>query len=83
MINEKSLNNSEELKKRIGEKIRMLRESKGLKNYEKFAIENDMSRSHYWNIEKGKVNLTIKTLSKILDALDVKIEDFFSELNQD
>jgi transcriptional regulator with XRE-family HTH domain len=42
-----------------------------------------MSRSHYWNIEKGKVNLTIKTLSKILNALDVKVEDFFKELNED
>jgi transcriptional regulator with XRE-family HTH domain len=83
MLEKIPLNNSEELIIKIGAKIQLIRESKGLKNYEKFAIVNDMSRSHYWNIEKGKVNLTIKTLSKILDALDVKIEDFFKELSED
>jgi transcriptional regulator with XRE-family HTH domain len=75
--------NSEELIFKIGAKIQELRELKGVNNYEKFAIANDMSRPHYWNIEKGKVNLTIKTLSKILNALAVKIEDFLKALSED
>ena len=70
-----------ELQKRIGKKLRSIREAKGIKNYEKFAIQKEFSRSHYWNIENGDVNLTLKTLVRILNSLDVKVEDFFRELN--
>ncbi len=70
-----------ELQRKIGAKIRELRESKGIKNYEKFAIQNNFSRSHYWNIEQGEVNLTLKTLSRILNSLDIKVEDFFSQID--
>ena len=68
------------LQKKIGAKIRELRESKGIKNYEKFAIQNNFSRSHYWNIEQGEVNLTIKTLVRILNSLDVELTEFFKGL---
>lgn len=81
MVAKHVLNNTEEIQKKIGEKIRLLRESSGKKNYEKFAVENDMSRSHYWNIEQGKVNITIKTLSKILNALNTEMGTFFKELD--
>lgn len=69
-----------ESQKKIGAKIRELRESKGIKNYEKFAIQNNFSRSHYWNIEQGEVNLTIKTLVRILNSLEVRMDEFFKEL---
>ncbi|WP_436517625.1 helix-turn-helix domain-containing protein [Ekhidna sp. To15] len=80
MGTENSPNNIESLQKQIGIKIRSIRESKGIKNYEKFAIQIGFSRSYYWNIEKGEANLTIKSLLKILNALGVTIEDFFKEL---
>ena len=75
------LNDPQELQKKIGAKIRELRESKGIKNYEKFAIQNNFSRSHYWNIEQGEVNLTIKTLVRILNSLEVRMDEFFQELD--
>ena len=81
MSSKKSLNDVHLLQKRIGQKIKSIREAKGIKNYEKFAIQNDFSRSHYWNIEKGEVNLTVKSLVRILNSLDVKVEDFFKELD--
>ena len=74
------LNDPQELQKKIGAKIRELRESKGIKNYEKFAIQNNFSRSHYWNIEQGEVNLTIKTLVRILNSLEIRMDEFFQEL---
>ncbi|MEM6816211.1 MAG: helix-turn-helix transcriptional regulator [Bacteroidota bacterium] len=80
MVTKQSPNDFEELQKRVGKKIRSLRESKGIKNYEKFAIQNGFSRSHYWNIEQGEVNLTLKTLTRILNSLDTKIDDFFNDL---
>ncbi len=75
-------NDIETLQKKIGSHIRHLRESKGIKNYEKFAIQNKFSRSHYWKIEQGEVNLTIKTLGRILNSLDTKVEDFFQQLSK-
>ncbi len=79
-MNSVSPNDPIDLQKRIGSKIREIRESKGIKNYEKFAIQNNFSRSHYWNIEQGEVNLTIKTLVRILNSLEIKVEDFFLDL---
>lgn len=81
MTNSENPNNALELQQKIGKGIRSLRESKGIKNYEKFAIQNGFSRSHYWNIEQGEVNLTLKTLARILNSLDTKIEDFFQQLD--
>lgn len=75
-----SPNNPADLQKKIGSKIREIRESKGIKNYEKFAIQNNFSRSHYWNIEQGEVNLTIKTLVRILNSLEIEVEEFFLHL---
>ena len=80
MAKESLPNDPIELQRKIGAKIRELRESKGIKNYEKFAIQNNFSRSHYWNIEQGEVNLTLKTLVRILNSLDTEIEEFFNEL---
>ena len=80
MAKENLPNDPIELQRKIGAKIRELRESKGIKNYEKFAIQNNFSRSHYWNIEQGEVNLTLKTLVRILNSLDTKIEEFLEEL---
>lgn len=82
-MNSESTNNSIELQRRIGTQIRVIRESKGIKNYEKFAIQNNFSRAHYWSIEQGDVNLTLKTLCRILNSLDTKIEDFFQQITTD
>lgn len=62
----------------IGLRLKKLRESKGYTSYEHFAIENELSRMHYWKIEKGKANITIRTLLKILMIHGCSIEDFFA-----
>lgn len=60
----------------------MLREEKGFTSYEHFAMEYDLSRMHYWKIEKGKANITIRTLLNLLSIHNLSIEDFFN-LNTD
>ena len=62
---------------KIGKRLKKLRVNKGFTSYEKFAIEYEISRMHYWQIEKGKINLTIKTLVKFLEIHEISIEDFF------
>jgi transcriptional regulator with XRE-family HTH domain len=66
----------------IGDKLRILRLRNGYKSYETFAFENNLSRMHYWRIEKGKTNLTVKTLVKILEIHHVTIEEFFTEFER-
>lgn len=64
--------------KEIGERLKKLREDKGFTSYEHFAIEHDISRMHYWKIEKGKANITIRTLLKILSLHNITIVQFFN-----
>ena len=71
MINEKAA------LKEIGEKLKTLRIKKGYKSYESFAVDNELSRMHYWRIEKGLTNLTINSLVRILNLHQITLEDFF------
>lgn len=60
-------------------KLKQLREQKGL-SQEKFARIADVSNNTVVNIESSKqTNPTIETVSKIAKALEVKIEELFSE----
>ncbi len=61
----------------IGVKLAQLRKKSGYKSYESFAVDHNLSRMQYWRIEKGKTNLTIKSLSRILDIHKISVEEFF------
>jgi transcriptional regulator with XRE-family HTH domain len=63
----------------IGSKLAQLRKKSGYKSYESFALENNLSRMQYWRIEKGKTNLTIKSLTRILDIHKIPIDEFFKK----
>ncbi len=65
--------------KDIGKRLEKLRVDSGYTSYENFAIKNDMSRMHYWRIEKGKSNMTIKSLLVILNIHGITLEEFFSD----
>jgi hypothetical protein len=61
---------------KIAEKLRKMRIQKGYTSYDGFAWDNELSRIHYWRIEKGS-NFTMQTLLKILDIHKITLEDFF------
>ena len=63
----------------IGQKLTALRKKKGYTSHETFAYDFDLPRVHYWRIEKGKVNLTIKSLMKILSIHKITLDEFFAE----
>ncbi|MBT6745401.1 MAG: XRE family transcriptional regulator [Flavobacteriales bacterium] len=62
----------------IGLRLKMLRIKGGFTSYEHFAIEHELSRMHYWKIEKGLANITIRTLTNLLHIHNYTIEDFFA-----
>ena len=62
---------------KIGNRLRELRKKKGYSSYETFAFDNDLPRMQYWRIEKGKANITIKSLEKILQIHNLTFKEFF------
>ena len=59
---------------RIGMNIRVLRDEKNISQQD-LAASCNFEKSNMSRIEAGKNNLTIGTLLKICDALDVKLID--------
>jgi transcriptional regulator with XRE-family HTH domain len=72
------INETKELIK-IGERLQYLRVKNGYGSYEDFAIKNDLSRMQYWRIEKGKTNLTFRSLIVLLKIHKISLKDFFSD----
>jgi transcriptional regulator with XRE-family HTH domain len=63
--------------KDIGAKLAELRKKKGYTSHESFAYDHDIPRMHYWRIENGKTNLTIRSLLKILAIHNMSLKEFF------
>jgi transcriptional regulator with XRE-family HTH domain len=61
----------------IGTKLRALREEKGYDSIKEFALDHELPLIQYWRIEKGKANLTLKSLYKLLAIHSVSVEEFF------
>jgi transcriptional regulator with XRE-family HTH domain len=64
--------------KKLGERIKSLREAKNEFNYEKFAFKHDLNRSQLWRYENGE-DLQFSSLLKVLKALDVSLAEFFKD----
>ena len=65
---------SQELRRRLGRGVRAQRKARGL-TQEELAYRADTTASVLGLIERGQDNFTIDTLSRILNALDVSIDD--------
>lgn len=70
----------EEIMQVISAKLMELRKQKGYSSHENFAIDNDIARMQYWRIEKGKTNITLKTLVKLLAIHEISLSDFFADI---
>lgn len=65
---------------RIGRQLALLRKEKGYTSHETFAYDHDLSRVQYWRIEKGRTNLTLKGLMRILKIHNLNLKEFFENL---
>lgn len=61
----------------VGSRLAELREKKGYATIKEFAVKHDLPEIQYWRIEKGKTNLTLKSLVKILSIHKITLHDFF------
>jgi transcriptional regulator with XRE-family HTH domain len=77
------MSDSKALKKmlvEIGLHLARLREKKGFTTIREFTQKFDLPEIQYWRMEKGKANITLKSLMKILSIHKITLEDFFCEV---
>jgi transcriptional regulator with XRE-family HTH domain len=63
-----------ELQQKVGQRIRELRESKGVSQQNLAAICN-FEKANLSRIEAGRTNPTVSTLYKISQALEIKLTE--------
>ena len=61
---------------KVGQRIKDLRTEIGI-SQEKLALKAEIDRTYLAGVENGKRNLSIKSLEKIINALNVSFHDFF------
>ena len=64
----------------IGNRVRSLRKANTNLSAEDFANEKGFDRVQYSRIENG-ANITMKTLLKVVDAHNITLKEFFSDLD--
>jgi transcriptional regulator with XRE-family HTH domain len=66
------------LLKSIGDRMVFLRKQEGYTNHDVFSYDRGINRSQYGKYEKGKSDLQISTLIRIIHSYkDMTIEKFF------
>jgi transcriptional regulator with XRE-family HTH domain len=68
------------IKEKFGSKVKELREQKGF-SIEFLANISNVDRTYISDIEKGKRNVSIEIMEKIILALETDFATFFNELN--
>lgn len=71
-------NDSPELTRWIGSRIRRLRNLQRL-SQEELAEVSGLHRTYIGSCERGERNITIISLSVLCDSLDITLKDFFSD----
>lgn len=69
-----------DIKEKFGYKVKELRENKGF-SIEQLANISNVDRNYISDIEKGKRNVSIEIMEKIILALDTDLVQFFNDNN--
>lgn len=62
----------------IAKRVKTIRESKGISVY-KLAKTSGISSTYLYEVEMGKKQPTVEIISRICDALDISLAEFFAE----
>lgn len=71
-----------ELSHLVGMRIKELREAMGLSQAD-FSVVAKLSRAYIGQVETGRKSLTLDSLIKITDALEISLSDFFSSIKSE
>ena len=64
------------IKTKVGKRIKELRNKLGI-SQEELAFRSDIHRTYIASLEVGKRNVSIETLEKVVNALEVSLSEFF------
>lgn len=67
------------IKQIVGSRIRELRKQRGL-SQEKLAFIANLDRTYIASVEKGRRNISIVNLEKLVNALNCSFAKFFQDL---
>lgn len=67
----------------VGNQLAYLRVKKGYPTIKSFAQKYDLPEIQYWRIERGKANITLKSLSRILNIHRLTLNEFFCMINEE
>ena len=65
------------IKTKVGKRIKELRNKLGI-SQEELAFRSEIHRTYIASLEVGKRNVSIETLEKVVDALEVSLSEFFN-----
>jgi transcriptional regulator with XRE-family HTH domain len=69
-----------DIRTKIGNRIKELRQSLNL-TQEKLAFKAEVDKTYLNEVERGKRNISIVNLEKIILALEIPMENFFKGFN--
>ena len=64
------------IKTKVGRRIKELRNKLGI-SQEELAFRSEIHRTYIASLEVGKRNVSIETLEKVVNALEVSLSEFF------
>jgi transcriptional regulator with XRE-family HTH domain len=67
----------------LGMRLAELRIKKGYSTIKEFTKKYDLPEIQYWRMEKGKANITLKSLVKILNIHNITLQDFFCLVSEE
>ena len=65
------------IKTKVGKRIKELRNKLGI-SQEELAFRSEIHRTYIASLEVGKRNISIETLEKVVNALEVSLSEFFN-----
>ena len=65
------------IKAKVGKRIKELRNKLGI-SQEELAFRSEIHRTYIASLEVGKRNISIETLEKVVNALEVSLSEFFN-----
>ena len=63
----------------VAKRIKKIRKTKGI-TQEDFAELAGLNRTHLYRLESGKQSMTLRTLKRIADSLEVKVRELVKDL---
>jgi len=61
----------------LGERLKEIRHSRAM-SQEQVALEANITSAYLGQVERGTKNITVITLEKVCNALNISLSDFFS-----